>query len=97
MGLNPSPLLRAPTRTAISLPQMVNETKAGLESGIVGSGHSFAARRLNAQHTTAGWLSEQMGGLSYLEYVRTLAKRVEGDWAGVQADLEAIRTALLTR
>jgi Zn-dependent M16 (insulinase) family peptidase len=34
--------------------QMVNETRAGLESGIVGSGHSFAARRLNSRHTIAG-------------------------------------------
>lgn len=76
---------------------MVAETKAGLESGIVGSGHSFAARRLNAQHTVAGLMSEQMGGLSYLEYIRGLAKRVESDWAGVQADLESIRTALLRR
>ena len=38
-----------------------------------------------------------MGGLSYLESIRALSKRVETDWAGVQGDLEAIRTALLTR
>jgi len=77
--------------------QMVNETKAGMEAGIVGSGHSYAAKRLGAQLSTAGWMSEQMGGLSYLEYIRTLAKRVESDWEGVQADLEAIRKSLLQR
>jgi hypothetical protein len=38
-----------------------------------------------------------MGGLSYLEFIRGLAKRVESDWAGVMADLEAIRSSLLTR
>ena len=43
------------------------------------------------------WVSEQMGGLSYLEFIRGLAKRVESDWAGVMADLEAIRSSLLTR
>ncbi len=68
-----------------------------VSAGIVGSGHSFAARRLNAQNTVAGWLSEQMGGYSYLEFVRSLEKRVEADWPGVQKDLEAIRSALLNR
>jgi len=77
--------------------QMVAETKAGLEAGIVGSGQSFAAKRLGAQRSLAGHVSEAMGGLSYLEYVRGLAKRVESDWPGVQADLEAIRKALLAR
>ena len=66
-------------------------------TGIIGSGHSYAARRLNSQHTVAGWMSEQMGGLSYLEYIRGLVKRVESDWDGVKADLEAIRKALLNR
>lgn len=77
--------------------QMVLETKAGLESGIVGSGHSFAMKRLNAQRTRAGWMGEIMGGLSYLEFIRGLVKRVEGEWDSVKADLEAIRSALLHR
>lgn len=77
--------------------QMVNETKASMESGIIGAGHSYAARRLGAQNSVAGWLGEQTGGLSYLEYIRALAKRLESDWEGVQADLEAIRSALLNR
>ncbi|KIY92916.1 hypothetical protein MNEG_15047 [Monoraphidium neglectum] len=77
--------------------QMVLETKAGLESGIIGSGHRFASARLAAQRSTAGWVSEAMGGLSYLEYVRALAKRVESDWDSVKADLERIRTLLLQR
>lgn len=34
--------------------QMVLETKAGMEAGVVGSGHSFAASRLAAQRSTAG-------------------------------------------
>jgi hypothetical protein len=39
----------------------------------------------------------QMGGLSYLDFIRGLQGRVEADWDGVRADLEAIRTALLAR
>ena len=65
--------------------QMVLETKAGLEAGVVGAGHRFAAKRLDAQRSTAGWVGEQMGGLAYLGHIRELAKRVDADWAGVQA------------
>ncbi|CAD7700528.1 unnamed protein product [Ostreobium quekettii] len=77
--------------------QMVLENKAALESGLVDSGHRFASQRLAAQRSIAGWVSEVTGGLSYLEYVRSLVDRVDSDWPGVQADLEAIRSALLTR
>lgn len=72
---------------------MVLETKSRLESGIVGSGHSFAATRLDAQRSVAGWINEQTGGLSYLQSIRQLVQRVDSDWDSVQADLEAIRCA----
>ncbi len=64
---------------------MVLETKAGLEAGVVGAGHRFAAKRLDAQRSTAGWVGEQMGGLAYLDHIRALAKRVDADWPAVQA------------
>jgi Zn-dependent M16 (insulinase) family peptidase len=51
---------------------MVLETKSGLEGGVIGGGHSVAASRLDAQRSVAGWVSEQMGGLSYLFYIRDL-------------------------
>ncbi len=71
--------------------QMVLETKSGLESGAVSSGHSFAAARLDAQRSIAGWIGEQTGGLSYLQNIRKLAQRVDSDWEGVRADLHSIR------
>ena len=52
--------------------QMVLETKSGLEGAVIGGGHSIAAARLDAQRSVAGWVSEQMGGLSYLFYIRDL-------------------------
>ena len=75
--------------------QMALETKAGLEAGVVGAGHRFAARRLDAQRSRAGWAQEAMGGLSYLDYIRELVARVDSDWEGVRRDLESIRAALL--
>lgn len=77
--------------------QMVLETKSGLESSIVGRGHSFAGSRLDAQRSVAGWVGELMGGVSYLEYIRALVGRVDSDWDGVKSDLESIRGALLQR
>jgi Zn-dependent M16 (insulinase) family peptidase len=77
--------------------QMVLETKASLESGVVGAGHSFAGSRLDAQRSVAGWAGELMGGIAYLDYVRALVGRVENDWDAVEADLRRIRAALLQR
>lgn len=77
--------------------QMVLETKAGLEAGVVGAGHRFAARRLDAQRSVAGWAQEVMGGLEYLNFIRDLATRVDAEWDRVVADLEAVRAAILTR
>lgn len=68
--------------------QMVLETRAGLEAGVVSSGHAMAAARLDAQRSIAGWASEQIGGLSYLNYVRELSQRIDSDWEGIQQDLE---------
>ncbi|KAL3139941.1 hypothetical protein ABBQ38_004231 [Trebouxia sp. C0009 RCD-2024] len=77
--------------------QMVLETKSGLEGAVIGGGHSIAAARLDAQRSVAGWVSEQMGGLSYLFYIRDLANRIDSDWEGVKADLHRIRDILLQR
>ncbi|KAK9805775.1 hypothetical protein WJX73_008308 [Symbiochloris irregularis] len=77
--------------------QMALETRARLESGVIGAGHRIAAARLDAQRSTAGFVSESMGGVSYLDYIRQLVPRINSDWDGVKADLEAIRTALLQR
>ena len=74
---------------------MVLETKSSLEAGVVGAGHSFAGSRLDAQRNMAGWVNEQMGGISYLDFIRRLVGRVESDWESVQADLEAIRCGVV--
>ncbi|GLI61559.1 hypothetical protein VaNZ11_003968 [Volvox africanus] len=79
--------------------QMVAETKAFMESGIISSGNLFAAARLAAQRDLGAALAETMAGLSYLEFIRSLAKKVENDdgWQEVKSDLKAIRLALLQR
>lgn len=79
------------------LRQIVLEEKAGLEAGLIPGGHSVVFRRLRARFTTADWAAEQMGGIAYLFFLRTLIQRLDQDWPGVLADLEAVRAALIGR
>ncbi len=53
--------------------------------------------RLRARYNVADWVAEQAGGIDYLLFLRSLAARIDSDWAGVLADLEAVRAALINR
>src|SRR5690606_22063019 len=77
--------------------QIVLEAKAGKESGLVPGGHAVANSRLKAHFTESDWLSEQMGGVSYLFFLRDLAKKIETDWPSVLAVLEDMRRLLVNR
>ncbi len=77
--------------------QMVLEDKASQESNLIPSGHGVINGRLRAHFNTADWVSEVVGGVSNLFFVRQLADEIEKDWAGVLQKLEAIRKILLNR
>ena len=77
--------------------QLVLEEKAGLESRLVPAGSSYVDSRLRANMHEPDWANEQMGGISYLFFLRTLAERVENDWGAVHAALETIRKTLCSR
>lgn len=79
------------------LRQIVLEEKAGMEAGLIPGGHGVVHRRLRARFSTADWAAEQMGGVDYLFFLRRLIQRLEQDWPGVLADLEAVRAALIGR
>ncbi len=77
--------------------QIVLEEKASQEAGLVPAGHSVTNLRLRALFNEADWANEQMQGPSYLFFLRELAERLETDWAGVLADLEAVRRVIINR
>ncbi len=77
--------------------QMVLEEKAGAESGLVPGGHGVVNSRLRARFSEAAWVSEQIGGLENLFFLRKLADEVQKDWPAVLAKLEALRKCLLNR
>ncbi|ODT78177.1 MAG: peptidase M16 [Pelagibacterium sp. SCN 64-44] len=74
--------------------QMALEEKAGFEARLVPGGNGIVDTRLKAGLTEAGWISEQMSGVSYLDFLRTLVKRIDSDWDSVEASLRAIRDKL---
>src|SRR5215468_1900427 len=77
--------------------QLVLEEKAALESRIVPAGSSYVDRRLRANFHEADWADEQMGGVSYLFFLRKLADDVASNWDSVQAALARIRATLVNR
>ncbi len=77
--------------------QIVLEHKSEMETAIVPRGHSAVMTRLKAQHHEAHWVSEQLGGVEALFFIRKLANEIETDWPAVQHRLERIRQTLLNR
>jgi Zn-dependent M16 (insulinase) family peptidase len=70
--------------------QMLLEEKARTERGLIPSGHQFVNLRLRAHFGEAHWAAEQMGGISYLFFLRKLIRAVEKNWTEVLASLEEI-------
>ncbi|KAL2349570.1 hypothetical protein Fmac_003570 [Flemingia macrophylla] len=77
--------------------QFVSQSKARMENRLRGSGHGIAAVRMDAKLNAAGWMSEKMTGLSYLEFLRTLEERVDQDWADLSSSLEEIRKSVFSK
>ncbi len=77
--------------------QMVLEEKARQEEKLVPGGHQIVNLRLRSHFSEADWAAEQMGGVSFLLFLRELARRVEEDWPGVLAILEEVRRLLVRR
>jgi len=77
--------------------QMALEEKAGFEARLVPAGNSIVDTRLKSGLTEASWIAEQLGGVTYLQFLRELVKRIDSDWASVQTTLETIRDRLFNR
>src|SRR5215207_6242828 len=90
-------LLRANFDNRERLKQIVLEEKAGLESGLVPSGHIYVNQRLRAQFGESGWAKDQMSGIGYLFALRELATEIDKKWKSVLKKLEAMREALINR
>lgn len=77
--------------------QIVLDTRSSEEAALSSQGHGLVRSRIGAAFNEAGWLEEQLGGVSFLFFLRELAQRVEGDWPGVLADLRQLHDCLTAR
>ena len=77
--------------------QIVLRAKASMESGLIPSGHSIVESRMQAAYSKAGWAGEQIGGVSYLQFLRRLVDEIDHDWDSVLARLEQVRQLLVNR
>jgi Zn-dependent M16 (insulinase) family peptidase len=77
--------------------QLVLEQKASTESRIVPAGNYMARLRLAAALCPSGFAEERMFGVSYLEFLRDVVQRFDGDWTTIASTLERIRGALVNR
>ena len=77
--------------------QLVLEAKAKRETNLIPNGHNVVHTRLEAHFDEAGWVTEQMSGVSSLLFLRQLAEDVERDWPAVLAKLEALRQICVNR
>ena len=77
--------------------QMLLEEKAGFESSLSGRGNGLVASRLGASLNPASWANEHSGGVAYLFFLRDLIKRIDSDWASIEAALTGLRDVLIDR
>ncbi|ROW09208.1 hypothetical protein VPNG_05765 [Cytospora leucostoma] len=59
--------------------QLIQASSDGVVNDIASSGHSYARRAAEANLTTHGYLSEQIGGLTQVQLIASLAGRPESD------------------
>jgi presequence protease len=76
--------------------QIVLEEKADQEAALVPAGHRVVNTRLRARFDEAGWVNEQVSGVSYLFFLRQLVDEIDRNWAGVVDRLETMRRSLIS-
>ena len=77
--------------------QIVLEEKARAEAGLIPSGHGVVRTRLSSRFDPADFADEQMGGISYLFFLRETVDQIEKDWPSVLQQLEFVRSHLINR
>ncbi|MFZ2448554.1 MAG: insulinase family protein [Syntrophobacteraceae bacterium] len=77
--------------------QIVLEEKGRQERNMIPSGHQMVNIRIRAHLHRADWVREQTNGISYFLFLGRLADRIEKEWENVLADLERVRSILVSR
>jgi len=97
LGLITEVLTEADFSDAERLGKIILESKARREQRLIPSGHALASTRLKARTGVAQAMNEAMGGLTGLNFVRDLARRMDTAPEGVSEDLHRLLSLLLSR
>lgn len=74
--------------------QILLEEKSSMEAGLIPSGHRVINNRLKSHFSESAWATEQMSGLDYLFFVRTLILRFDDLWENIKDQFKKIRSIL---
>ncbi len=77
--------------------QILLEEKSGMEAGLIPSGHRVVNNRLKSQYTTSAWMTEQMSGVDYLFFTRSLIENFDQEWELISSTLEEIKHLLFNQ
>ncbi|MGQ9549958.1 MAG: insulinase family protein [Roseiflexus sp.] len=77
--------------------QIVREERATREASLIPAGHVAVNTRLRARFSEADRASEQIGGISYLLFLRRVEQVIDEEWDTVRTALEQMRTLLVDR
>lgn len=77
--------------------QILLEERSRKEQGLIPAGHQVVNSRLRAHFSESGWVGEQIGGVSYLFFLRELVKKVDDDWPSVRNILRDILRLVVNR
>ncbi len=77
--------------------QILLEEKSGMEAGLIPSGHRVVNNRLKSQYSTSAWMTEQMSGVDYLFFIRSLINNFDQEWERMATTLEEIKNLLFNQ
>lgn len=77
--------------------QLLLEEKAAFERMLVPRGHLLVNTRLRAGFSAGEWAAEQLGGITYLFFLRELLALADNNWDAVHARLRGVLDRLLDR
>ncbi len=70
---------------------------SGIKSHLIPSGHSFAAKRLNAYASTLGYYQEITSGISQFEFLESLVKQLESNPKEVLDNFNTIKRLIFNQ
>ncbi|RBN34856.1 peptidase M16 [Lawsonia intracellularis] len=77
--------------------QMALEERARIEQALIPAGHNVVITRLRSPYSIAGQISENIGGVSYLEALRNLTERIHSDWHSIHTDLTKLQQIIINK